>query len=131
MLERFKRFMYGRYGIDQFSKFLLVVSIVLLFISTIFRNGLLYLLALAVMIYLYIRCFSRNYEKRYAENNRYLKYSSKFRRAFATFKRDMKIRKTHHIYRCPNCRQKIKIPKNKGRISIRCPKCYTEFIKRS
>ena len=45
MLERFKRFMYGRYGIDQFSKFLLVVSIVLLFISTIFRNGLLYLLA--------------------------------------------------------------------------------------
>ena len=67
MLERFKRFMYGRYGIDQFSKFLLVVSIVLLFISTIFRNGLLYLLALAIMIYLYIRCFSKNYEKRYAE----------------------------------------------------------------
>ena len=65
------------------------------------------------------------------KNNRYLKYSSKLRSAFATFKRDMKIRKTHHIYRCPNCRQKIKIPKNKGRISIRCPKCYTEFIKRS
>lgn len=83
------------------------------------------------MIYLYIRCFSKNYEKRYAENNRYLKYSSKLKSAFATFKRDMKIRKTHHIYRCPNCRQKIKIPKNKGRISIRCPKCYTEFIKRS
>ena len=34
-------------------------------------------------------------------------------------------------FRCPNCKQKVRVPKGKGTIEIRCPKCNTKFIKRT
>ena len=103
----------------------------LLVVSMLTRQGILYLLALALMVYSYFRIFSRNRAKRYAENAVYLQKTAKLRNRFATFSRDMRTRRTHHIYRCPDCRQKIRIPKGKGRVAVRCPKCSTEFIKKS
>ena len=131
MRQRLMRFMAGRYGPDQLSKFLNVLVMVLLIVSMFTRLGILYWLALILLIYCYFRIFSRNHQRRYAENARYLKITAKFRDSFQTWRRDAKTRKTHHIYRCPSCRQKIRVPKGKGRIAIRCPKCSTEFIKKS
>ncbi len=115
---------------DQFARFLNFFVIILLVVSMLTRQGILYLLALALMVYSYFRIFSRNRAKRYAENAVYLQKTAKLRNHCATFSRDMRTRRTH-IYRCPDCRQKIRIPKGKGRIAVRCPKCSTEFIKKS
>ncbi len=131
MRERLMRFMAGRYGPDQLSKFLNVLVMVLLIVSMFTRLGILYWFALALLIYCYFRIFSRNHQRRYAENARYLKMTAKFRNSFQAWQRDAKTRKTHHIYRCPSCRQKIRVPKGKGKIAIRCPKCSIEFIKKS
>ncbi len=130
MKEKFYRFMLGRYGSDQLSKFLMILVFVCLGLS-LFGIHLFYVLGLGLLIYAYFRMFSKNIYKRSAENSAYLKYEYKVKQFFATWKRDMKQRKTHHIYRCPSCKQKIRVPRGKGKIEIRCPKCGHTFIKNS
>lgn len=129
MRERLQRFMMGRYGVDAFSRFLMITWIVLWVIDLFINSGTLSLLSLMLLIYTYYRMFSRNIQKRYQENVKYLNIKNKFLSRLRSEKSVMKQRKTHHIYRCPNCRQKIRIPKGKGRICITCPKCKTEFTK--
>ena len=130
MKEKFSRFMYGRYGVDQFNQFLMMASFVCLIIS-FFGPNIFYLLALLLLIYCYFRMFSKNLYKRRGENTKYLQHLYKVKQFWNTQKRDLKQRKTHHIYKCPSCRQKIRIPRGKGKIEIRCPKCSTTFIKKS
>ena len=38
---------------------------------------------------------------------------------------------SYKIFKCPDCGQKIRIPRHKGRIEITCPKCKTKFIRKS
>ena len=130
MREKFARFMMGRYGVDQFSKFLTIFTIVLMVLG-LFIHPILYYLGIVGMIYMYFRIFSRNRVKRSSENQWYLRKSYAVRNWFEKKKRMWKLKKTHKIFKCPTCSQKIKVPKGRGRIEIRCTKCGTKFIKRS
>ena len=130
MREKFARIMMGRYGVDQFGKFLSVLTLVLLILG-LFTYPIIYTLGIVGMIYMYFRVFSKNYAKRSAENLWYLKKSYAVRTWFEKQKRMFKLKKTHKIFKCPTCSQKIKVPKGKGKIEIRCTKCGTKFIKRS
>ena len=129
MREKLQRFMMGRYGMDAFSKFLMIVWLVLWGIDLFVNSGILSLLSIDLLVYMYYRMFSRNIQKRYQENVKYLNIKNMVLAKFRSEKSIMKQRKTHHIYKCPTCKQKIRIPKGKGRICITCPKCKTEFTK--
>ena len=135
MRERFSRFMQGRYGVDQFSNFLVILALIFmvleLFIPVSYVRSGLNSLGLLLLIYAYFRIFSKNHYKRYAENERYMKYYNKVRFFLARKKNHMEQRRTHRIYKCPSCRQSIRVPKGKGKIAITCPKCRTEFIRKS
>lgn len=131
MRERLVRFMQGRYGVDKFSNFLIILALVLLvadfFLPFVYLRGA----ALLLVLYAYFRMLSKNHYKRYAENERYMKYYNKVRFFWARKKSHMEQRRTHKIYKCPSCKQSIRVPKGKGKIAITCPKCLTEFIRRS
>ena len=130
--DKVLRFMYGRDGVDQFSKCLVVLGILFLLLSGFTRNGgIFYLLSLAILVYSYFRMFSRNHSKRYAENQLYLKYTAGIRKKISAIRYGFSQRKHYHIYKCPSCGQKIRIPRGKGKIEIRCPKCNAHFIKKS
>ena len=134
MKEKLIRFMQGRYGVDQLSKFLLILGLVVVVISALFNSRvslILYILGWLLVIYCYFRVFSRNIPKRYAENQAFLSKTYKIRTFFQKQKNIWQQRKTHHIYTCPSCKQKIRIPKGKGKIEVRCPKCGATFIKKS
>ncbi len=127
--------MQGRYGIDQFSKFLLIVGLIAVVASSFFwdsiANVIFYILGWILVIYCYFRVFSRNIPKRYSENQAYLSKTYKIRSFFQNQKNIWKQRRIYHIYTCPSCKQKIRIPRGKGKIEVRCPKCGTTFIKKS
>ena len=70
--DRFANWMSGRNGMDELARFESGLVLVLLIISLFSRLGLLYIVALAVMIHMYYRMFSRNVSKRYEENQKFL-----------------------------------------------------------
>lgn len=129
--ERFMRFMYGRYGVDTLGKYSLGAGLATMVLSIVFDSYTLSLLSWFFIILTYFRMFSRNLYKRSSENQTFLNKTYKLRTWFGKQKNMMAQRKTHHIYRCPGCKQKIRVPRGKGRIEIRCPKCHTTFIKNS
>lgn len=130
MREKLQRFMWGRYGNDRFNQFLMICAVVLMIVS-FFGGSLFYLLAFAVMIYAYFRMFSKNTGKRSAENQMYLKQEMKVRGFFTKKKKELQQRKVYHIYKCPKCKQKIRVPKGRGKIAITCRKCGNEFVRKS
>lgn len=123
--------MIGRYGVDSLSKFMLGTAVVLLVFAMGFRNNFLNTLACLLVLLCYFRMFSRNYQKRDEENQKFLELKGKAATFLKREKEYFEQRKTHHIYKCPSCKQKIRVPKGKGKICITCPKCHTEFIKKS
>lgn len=131
MKEKFIRFMSGRNGVDELNRFLLIVTLICYFISLFTHWSILYSVALVLLFYAYFRMFSRNLYKRSEENRTYLDKTAKMRYKWHAKVSYLKQLRTHHIYKCPTCKQKIRVPRGKGRIEIRCPKCHSTFIKNS
>lgn len=133
--DKFTNFMYGRYGVDQLSRFMLIVTFVLCILSMFIRIPLLSTLILLLIILTYFRMFSKNIYKRAAENEKYLQFISKFKKNAGTGtytnSQNAQQKKYYKYFKCPGCSQKIRIPKGHGKIEIRCPKCNTKFIRRS
>ena len=132
--EKLAKLMYGRYGVDQLGRAMLIFALVLCVLSLFVPrrlSGIIYYISLILIILMYIRMFSKNIQKRYQENNKYLSLKASFLRKFQREKEIFSQRSFYHFYRCPRCRQRIRIPRGKGRIEIRCPKCSQTFIKKS
>lgn len=127
--------MAGRYGNDKLNQFMMAVflgcAVLNLFVRNAYVSTVLNSWECLLILLVYIRMFSRNISKRYAENQKYLALENRLRRFFGQKRYLMQQRKEYHIYKCPGCKQKIRIPRGKGKISIRCPKCGEEFIKNS
>ena len=126
MKEKLNRLMSGRYGLDELGRFLSVAALIVLVLSTILVPSISGI-AFGLLIICYFRVFSKNTTKRSNENLMYLHVRKKII-AFFTFHFERIIkRKTHKYFRCPTCRQYLRVPKGKGNITIKCSKCDTTF----
>lgn len=133
MKEKFRRFMTGRYGVDQLSRVYLVAALVLMIVASFARRAMpiLDLFALFLLGYTYYRMFSRDISKMYAQNQKYLNFRYKQTVKWNNAKKRFAQRKEYRFFRCPQCRQRVRVPRGRGKICITCPKCKAEFIKRS
>lgn len=135
MKEKIQRFMMGRYGVDELGKALnavvLICLVISMFVSFAPVLGIFYWIGIVLMIYNCFRMLSRNVSKRYEENQKFvnMRYRAAVKRN--TAKKRFDQRKIYRFYKCPECRQTVRVPKGRGKICITCPKCRTEFVKKS
>lgn len=124
-----RNFMYGRYGVDQFGLFLFVIYIIFAIISLFFPQ--LIFVSYFFIIYSLFRMFSKQYAKRRAENEFYLRKMMPIKKFCNRQKNKWKYRHTHKYLKCPHCHQYLRVPKGKGEITITCPTCHQQFDKKT
>ena len=129
-MNGFRKFMAGRYGTDQFNLFLIVLSLILEVVSMFVAGFAMSLIALVPLGFSFFRMFSRNIQARSAENYKFLSAVSRIRSWFQRTK-DRAKDHDHRYFACPECGQKVRVPKGVGTISITCPNCHHKFRKKT
>jgi DNA-directed RNA polymerase subunit RPC12/RpoP len=131
MQSRMAQFLYGRNGFDNLARACNAVAILLLVINIFAQNAVLYFLWMVFFTYSVFRVYSRNIPKRYAENQKFLAMMDVPQKRIRLLKLQWRDRSVSRYYICKSCHQQIRVPKGKGRIEIRCPKCGERFIKKT
>ena len=125
--QKLIQFMIGRYGMDEMYIGLVAVWFFLTVINSFVQSTLLSLLGTAVLIFGLYRFMSRNHAKRRAENEKFLKLW-RLVKNWLMFQRDrFRDRKTARYRKCRHCKAIIKLPNQKGKHTVRCPKCGERF----
>ena len=122
------RFFSGRYGTDTLGKTtmwvlvgLLVLDLILNFVTdSPWVDLILTILVWGLLIWMYFRMMSRNIAKRRRENEVFCGFFKLRRNRF----RD---RKTHVYRKCKHCKAVLRLPKAKGKHTVRCPRCQKLF----
>lgn len=139
--EKVNQFMYGRYGTDRLSRVLSITSLIVLIISLpvswiwgrtlpgTIASTVLYAIALGLCIWSMTRTFSRKIYKRQAENAKWCAFEYKVRCLFRRHNGN-KDTDTHVFRDCPKCKATLRLPREKGKHTVRCPRCAKSFTVR-
>ncbi|WP_022762822.1 MULTISPECIES: hypothetical protein [unclassified Butyrivibrio] len=123
--------LYGRNGVDALVKTCSALAVILMFINIFFNNTVIYFMWVGLAAYAIFRIISKNIPKRHAENRKFLEVTSLPRKRVNFMKMQWRDRSTSRYYICTKCNQQIRVPRGKGRIEIRCPRCSNKFIKKT
>ncbi len=138
--QSFRNFMNGRNGVDQLSMALLWTGLAAYLLGSILgsiQNAVFALLGMLLnlagfvcYVYSIFRLFSRNIEKRRAENRRYVtmmeKKSTQRRQAKVRFQN----RKKYKYFKCPGCKAWLRLPRGSGVVTVTCSRCHTSFTQK-
>ena len=119
MAVSLRRFMEGRYGSDKLNNTILGAALLISILGLFIQTPLLNLIAYVLMFWAIFRTLSRNTYKRYQENRKFLQFFDRMRD------------REHKYFDCPKCRQMVRVPRGKGKISITCPRCREKFVRKS
>lgn len=132
-----KNAMANRNGLDELSSFIMLIGFVYVVVALFTKKRLFILIGAVFIILCYLRIFSKNVEKRRRENAVYMRYMGRVVKFVEYLVLCVKMRvksfsdKEYAYFVCGGCKQIIRVPKGKNKISIRCPKCSRTFIKRT
>ena len=119
--------MRGRYGNDRLNAVILFVAFIVvllnLFTSNLFLIIVINLAVLGLITLTFLRIFSKNLAARRKENEKYLMLESKVRKFYRFQRKKFSERKTHVYKKCPKCKSTLRLPRQKGKHTVVCPRC--------
>jgi len=135
------KFLKGTYGFDFLSQVLILLS----FILNIFDFTR--ILGIIILFYSIYRAFSKKIYKRKNEYNIFYTYVNKLLNKFGKslpynlpvydlnnlyyISENIKLKyneyRKYKITKCPNCKQKLRLPRGKGEIIVTCKRCSVKF----
>lgn len=131
MLERLRNairvFMIGRHGSDQLSLALVITGLILYFILLFTGIPLLNVLSVILYAIAIFRMFSKNNAQRNAENQKYLDLVYKVTTSVRQFINRQKNGKQYKYFKCPQCKTRLRLPRNVGEVTVTCSKCGNKF----
>lgn len=125
--NKINKFMIGRYGTDELYLFLFTICFIILMINTFMNSIILRIIELILIIIIFYRFLSKNKYKRTKENKKYLELKDKVKKEFNYIKMRYNDRNTHMYKKCPNCKQRVRLPLKKGKHTVKCPNCKNKF----
>lgn len=125
--NKLKQFMYGRYGTDQLYIALIGAYFVLIVANTFIGSTVISIFMSAVLVYTIFRTLSRNVYKRRMENEKFMKIWKPARAKGSLMIRRVKEIKTHRFRKCPHCKKVLRLPRMRGKHTVKCPCCHKEF----
>lgn len=131
MRNKIFAFMQNRYGVDEFGKFLIVMGFVLNLLGNFRYFSVLKFVGTAMMVYCVYRMMSKKIYVRLSENRKYVGCKNRAVNWIRMKKERFAQRDTHRFFKCPSCKQIVRVPKRRGKIEITCPKCITKFTKKT
>jgi len=140
--QSLRRFMMGRNGADNLSVALLWTGLILYLLGSIVGSiqvsiifpllgMLLNLLGFAAYVFCIFRMFSRNLDKRRAENRRYVTMAEKKKTERRQARVRFQNRKTYKYFKCPGCKAWLRLSRGKGVVTITCSRCHTSFTQKA
>lgn len=123
-LYKIVKFMYGRYGIDDLTKFLFKIVFILFLFNILFRTYILLIIQIFLLLIIIFRILSKKIYHRNKENTIYLKIKNYLLKPFINIKRN--INDKEHIYKkCHKCKKTLKLPlpEKRGIKHTKCPNC--------
>ena len=131
MREKWQRFMIGRNGHDQLNMFLLMLSIVLFVLASIFSRSFgryVQPFVWVVLILIYFRMMSKNLQRRREENGKFIRLKFKLSGIIRARHERWIQRKDYKFFTCPSCKTVLRVPRGHGKIKVVCRKCGNSFI---
>ena len=129
--ESFARFMQGRHGPDNLGMFTLITGLACSLLGSFTGIGILSLLGFALYVWTLFRMFSRNNDKRFAENRKYIELTSNWKTRIRQFIKRMKNRRDYRYFKCPNCKVLLRMKRGTGEKDITCVRCGHQFKQKS
>lgn len=124
-INKTKKFMQGRYGIDELSNLLFCLYTITIILDIFLSSIWLSLTEIILVIIILYRLFSKNIYQRNEENRKYLEIKKELIKPFNIIIKN--INDNSHIYKkCPKCKTTLKlpIPYKRGFKHTRCPICH-------
>ncbi len=123
-----RRLMVGRYGVDQLSIACLIGVLLLLIIARWSMLAIFDWLALILLVWCYYRVFSRQVNKRYQENSRFLRFFAPVTKFYRRLYQRLACVKTHRYFKCPQCKQELRYRKAKEKLRLLAPNAIRNFV---